>query len=198
MGARTDLFADVNRWLNRDYSDDEMMSFLMIAENSINNACRVADQIQIDTAVVENQRVLLPPDWIELDFVRIVDGAPLHYISREEMYSSTSDQVKLKYTVTGNYLISGPALFDGSTVEMAYFQDIPTLDDATGNWAYKRQYPMLLFGMQAAAELYGLHDERAAAMNNQFTAIVNVINTAFRVSRSSGSTLRGPVRRSLG
>lgn len=185
-----------------DYSDPTIAGWLRMAEERFNSHLRIADMVQIDTATISEARVNLPSDWQELDFVRLIDGEPLQYISRQEMYvrnNSNEETTEGCFTVTGNYLILGgvPDEVDGIEVELSYYGSVPQLTDAA-TWLSTKHYGLLMAATMVAGSLHGVEDNRVPIWSEFASSQIATLNDAHKVSRISGSTIRKPRRKSFG
>lgn len=181
-------------WLNRDdtdYPDTLVTTFIRMAEAAISDQLRCADQILISTAPITVDRVLLPSDWRELDFVRIVDGTVLEFLDRTAFYAKSPTAQLRYYSITGNYLLVGgpptPAL--QRNVELSYYGSVPPLTDAD-TWLQTKYPNLFLPSVMVSASAYGVEDERAQGFNAQMQAIIDDINEKHRISKASGSRLR--------
>lgn len=202
MTAISDFCDRVNDWLNQSYEEPLITSWVRLAEERLNDTLRIADMIQIDVGTILQDRVTLPSDWQELDFVRRIGGGPLHYISRDEMYARNSRRVTEtgeRYTITGNYLIVGGEVddVDGKQLEISYYGDVPQLGDIT-NWVVQRHSGLLLAATLVAGTMYGIEDERIPIFTAYATDTINTLNNNHKVARASGSVLNAPRRKGFG
>jgi hypothetical protein len=167
-----------------------------MAEEDLNTSLRVKHMIQIDTATVTADRVTLPADWVELDFVRQIDGDPLHFRTRDQFYR-TSDGMKNKnsgyYTIVGNYLAVGNLGDDGREVEISYFQNIPPLT-VDVNWLMQYYSRLYVSSTMAVASMYGFEDERGVKWEAEKTKTIEQLNLEYLRSKASGSILKVPKR----
>jgi hypothetical protein len=154
--------------------------------------------LQIDTGLLIEQRYLLPLDWRELDFVRVVGGKGLRFAPRDDFYNPDyADDQPYCYTLSGNYLIVGGTSVDGLSVEITYYQDLPPLgDDAT--WPVLKYPMMFTLKTLATASTYALEDERGDRWEAQSAKLIDDINVEHRYSKASGSRLTQRHRRSFG
>lgn len=189
MTALTDFCDELRQWLNYDeaeYDNDLVTSFIRDAETTLSTTLRVKHMVQIDTAVLAENRVLMPSDWLEADMVRVVGGSILDFRAREAFYTPVDDDPNYNagyFTISGNYLITGPGVTDGATLELHYFQDIPPMTDPA-TWL-KTKYPALFrFAAMASAEMYGRDFEAAASWTGQASAIVTQLNDEYKASKT--------------
>lgn len=204
MTAISEHCTVVRQWL--DYGEDEypdtlVTSWTRMAEQSLSMNLRCKHMIQIDTGLVSTSRVPLPEDWLELDFVRIVDGHPLSFRSRTEFYTppipADPNYNSKHYTLSGNLLMVGGNIADGREVEITYFQEIPPLIDEP-NWLMKHYSGLYVFSTLAAAALYGIESDQAQVWKDQASEMVSTLNGEYLKSKASGSNLAMPRRKGFG
>jgi len=201
MTALSDHCNTLRDWVNLGpdvYPDTVVTSWIRMCESILSKQLRCKEMLQIDTGLLFNQRLLLPDDWRQLDFVRVVGGKPLRYTPRDDFYNpDLADDQKNCYTITGNYLICGGVSSDGLRVELSYYQKLPPLgNDPT--WPLI-EYPML-FTLQplAVASTYAFEDERGDRWEAQSAKLIDDINVEHLQSKASGSRLTARRRRSFG
>lgn len=185
MTAIGDHCNTIRSWLNIDYSDTLITSWTRMAEEYLSEVLRCKHMIAIDTATVSVSRVILPTDWQALDFVRLVDGGPLKFVSRDEFYSSPNSK---KYTITGNHIVIGGDVDDGVGVEISYYESVPALDNEP-TWMSKYYSGLYVASTLVAACSYGIEDDRATMWETRVARMVDSINEKHAESKSSGSTI---------
>lgn len=203
MTAIGDHCETIRSWLNfgsDTYNDALVTSWTRMAEEILSETLRCKHMVAISDGVVEAQRVLLPSDWLELDFVRVVGGTPLRFRSRDEFYADP-DTLNNKnvghYTLTGNYLIVGNDVTDGVNVELAYYQTIPALA-ATPNWLMNHYSRLYISATLSVAAAYSIEDERAMMWQSATKDFIDTINMRDTEAKTSGSLLVMPRRRGFG
>ena len=194
MTALHDQCEVIRGWLNLGddvYPDSVVTSWIRMAEESLSKRLRCKDMVQIDTGLLVEQRYLLPSDWRQLDFVRVIGGRDLRYTPRTDFYNPdepfASDQKKC-YTLAGNYIIVGGAVPEGLQVEITYYQDIPPLGDEN---TWLQTHYITLFTMETlhVASMYSIEDERAPLWQTESDRLVGDINDEHANSKASGSRL---------
>lgn len=189
MTALSDFCTTLRQWLNYgedEYDDTLVTSFIRDAETTLSLTLRVANMVQIDTAILNENRVLLPSDWLEADLIRVVDGKVLKFRAREAFYTPVEDDENYNagyYTISGNYLITGPGVTDGATLELHYFQDIPQLTDPA-SWLLLRYPTLFRIAAMASAESYARDFEAAGVWTQQATALVTQLNDNYKESKT--------------
>jgi len=194
MTAIHDQCEVIRGWLNLGddvYPDPVVTSWIRMAEENLSKRLRCKDMIQIDTATIEEQRVLLPNDWRALDLVRVIGGKPLRYAPRDDFYNTDepykSDQ-KYCYTIIGNYLIIGNTAAGVVNVELAYYQSIPPLGD-TDTWLQLQYITLFTMETLRIASMYSIEDERTPLWTAESDRLVGDINDEHANSKASGSRL---------
>lgn len=195
MTALTDHCDNVREWLNYGtdvYPDSLITQFVRGFEQIASETLRCKEMVQIDTGVLTDDRVLLPSDWLEMDFVRVLDGAPIHYKPRDEFYTPVDGQLQNagKYTISGNYLIVGGDISELSTktLELHYYQTIPALGDTT-NWLMTKYSFLYMIGTLGCSGLHSFDEDRVAVWKSATEEMIATINESHLKSKVSGSRL---------
>jgi hypothetical protein len=192
MTAIADYCKTIRAWLavgEEVYPDDTVASWVHMAEEALSKKLRIKDMVQIDTAVFLQDRYLLPADWRELDFVRVLGGGALRYVPRDDFYNPDfAEDQKNCYTLTGNYLIVGGVSSTGREIELSYYQDIPPLGDE--NTYMVTKYPTL-FTLKTLhiASMYAIEDDRGPMWEGQSDDMIGAMNLEHQMAKSSGSRL---------
>lgn len=197
MTALTDHCDTIRSWLNFEYDDTLIISWTRMAEELLSTMLRCKHMIAIDVAEVEQQRVRLPSDWLDLDFVRIVDKYPILFRTRDAFYtipSSDRNYNSRHYTIVGNYLVVGAKVDDGVPVEISYYEAIPPLGEDK-NWLMTYYSRLYIAATLSVATGYSIEDDRATLWQTSMQTFVDAINEEHTKSKSSGSKLIIPQRR---
>ena len=194
MTALEDWCDTFRGWLNRDaddYPNALVTTFIRMAEADLSDKLRCADQIAIDTAVVPTNRVLLPSDWRELDFVVDTDNYPLEFTDRTNFYAKSADAQMRHYSITGNYLLvtAPPEATAPRNLEISYFEAVPPLLNEP-TWVQNKYPNLFLPAVMVSASAYGIEDQRAQGFEAKAQAIIDDINNRYLLSKASGSRLR--------
>lgn len=200
MTAISDFCDTIRGWLNFEYSDTLITSWVRMAEEQMSTTLRCKHMIAIDTAYVANGRVKLPDDWLGLDFARIVDGKPLHFRTRDDFYNVPPNQPHYNegyYTITGNYLITPAGTDNGLSVELSYYEHIPPLGDEP-NWLMKYYSRLYVSSVLAVAASYSLEDDRAVMWQTASQTFIDQINEEHQKSKASGSRVSMPRKKGFG
>jgi len=198
MTAIHDFCATIRGWLafGEDvYPDEVVTSWVRMTESALSGELRCKEMIQIDTGTLVDQRYLLPADWRELAFVRVIDGRPLRYAPKDDFYNPDfGEDAKKCYTLSGNYLMVGSNTADGTLVEITYYQDLPPLDNDP-TWPSVKYPTLFTLRTLTVASMYSIEDERAVMWQQSSAALIEEINREHLLSKASGSRL---TRRHLG
>lgn len=125
-------------------TDTLITSWVRMGEELCSASLRIADMVQIDTALITEARVLAPTDWLSTDFVRIPDEVVFNYESRTNFYT-IADNTGF-YTESGRYIIFGgtPDTVNGKTVELHYFGEVPVLNDDGSSWLAEKHLSVFI------------------------------------------------------
>lgn len=200
MSAIEDHCETIRKWLNFDYDDAVIISWTRMAEELLSTTLRCKHMIAIDTANIIQQRVRLPLDWQSLDFVRLIDGKPILFRSRDDFYNNRFNDPNYNegyYTITGNYLIVGGHVEDGKPVEISYYEAIPPLGEDP-NWLMRYYSRLYITATLSAGAAYTFEDERAVTWQAAMQTFVDMINEEHAKSKASGSKVVMPKRKGFG
>lgn len=203
MTAIGDHCTKVRAWTNIDSTDELITQWVRMAESKISESLRCKDMITIAHGVVVEGRVDLPVDWLDADFVRVVDGKPLDFVSRNEFYDNPTGSPNWpgnKFTISGNYLIVGPTVSDGDTVELHYYAKVPPLDDDE-TWLSGLYPQILMYATLIFAYDYDIDDSgRSEKFEGKMQAEITKVNENHKLSKGAGSgvLVRRSQRRGFG
>ena len=146
-----DLKTQIMDWTNRqDFSDALVTSLIRQAEEIFNRDLRIDRMLSANDALIASRCAPLPPDWLEMDLVRIAVApsayypsgfAPIVYKPRAEFFATRDENAVGIYTIEGRQIFVGglPDTVDGQTVpgcdyyaEVRCFQT-PILPGSTPN-----------------------------------------------------------------
>jgi hypothetical protein len=149
-------------WLNRDDLTLVIPTFIDLAHAKLNRRLRVREMIQRSTASITDQFSNLPSDFLELRNIQLNVTIPksLEYVTIEQMDQErglgNTAREPVYYTLMGSTIEVFPTPDQSYTLELAYYQDIPTLSaDADTNWLLTKAPDVYLYGalLQAAPYL---------------------------------------------
>lgn len=167
----TELLAAAADWLNRADLDDQLPSFVTLAEAQFNRELRVRDMMVRAFTVSQAENVSLPTDWLEHYSLVILPGGtpgpPLRYMGEKE-----SNEIKANgaptgtpcgYTLIGNAIELVPAPGANVDLRMVYYQRIPPLRTNSVNWLLTKSPDLYLFATLMNASPYLKDDDRLVA-----------------------------------
>jgi hypothetical protein len=206
----SDFKFQIAEWANRqDWSDTLVTSFVRNAEEKLNAELRINWMLQADDALIASRCAPLPPDWLEMDFVRLAvyssqypDGfAPIEYKPRAEFFRTEDQYATGIYTIQGRQIFVGgpPDSTEGRTVRIDYYQEVPVFADTTPSWVYTKFNSLYRYAALMHADLHALGEEQTASSMKQLTEdMIAKLNAQHRYSRASGSRLSRTRVRSFG
>jgi hypothetical protein len=200
----SELRADVADWLNRDDLTTRIPSFIRLAEARFNRELRVRQMVKRAVALLEDNYITLPFDWLEAKNVQInVGGRPkkLEYMTLEQAddYNSrrggASTGEPLYFNVTGNQLEIIPRPSGEPQIELTYYSKIPALSDAKPeNWLLTTWPDLYLYGTLAHSAPYLKDDERLATWAELYVKAMDEITLSDERAQYSGSVLKSRAR----
>lgn len=215
---------EIRNWLaigSEIYPDTVVTSWIRMADEQLSTQLRIKHMIQIDTATVVDDRVPLPKDWQEINFVRILPaGGVCRYQTRDEFYNPEFPNPpktpyttrKARYCISGNNLILGDVTSSpGLQVELTYYQNIPPLLNETStdvnevvipggqnNWINEFHPTLYTVKILHIASMYAIEDDRSPTWESQSLKMAMDLNQAHLISKASGSVLVQTRRKSFG
>jgi hypothetical protein len=204
MTALSDQCDVIRGWLAIGpdvYPDSVVTSWIRMAEEAISKRLRVKEMIQIDVGTLVQDPYLLPDDWREMDFVRVIGGKPRRYVPRDDYYNTDqefADDQKNCYTLVGKYIIVGGVVSTAPIqLEISYYQDIPPLG-TDPNWILTKSPTLYTVATLGIASMYAIEDERGPLWQGQTDTLIDDLNVDHARSKASGSRLTLRHRRSFG
>lgn len=199
MSDFSNFLDDIRAWIvHKEYSDAVVTSFVRTAETTLSQTLRVKEMIVIADAITTQGRIALPVDWVEAELVRFSGGKPLEFKTNNDFYGA-DNKGRNWYTILGNVIEFGAPIdeVEGLSVEMAYYQFIPTMTDA-GTWLWSKYYNIFLQSANAAGALYAQEYDRATQIEGLASGWVQTANDTYKRGKTSGSVLRKVAPRRIG
>lgn len=175
-------------------SDTKLMGWVRMAESHLNERLRIADMVQIDEAVIVDNRVSGPPDFISADLVvDLSTGKPYDYQERDQFY--TNGKPSGQYTQSGKYLIFGGTISDtaSKSVELHYFGDVPPLVNVE-TWLTGRRLSLMTSATLAIAFAAMEQDDDALKWETATSNSIQSLNDQYRWSIGSGGRLKRKIQ----
>jgi hypothetical protein len=178
-----------------------------MTEEKFNADLRVDRMIQNDIALIIGRCAPVPDDWLEFDLIQIANAmapsgfSPIRYKSRDEFFNLTDQLSYGYYTIEGRQIYFGgmPDQINGIQFKIAYYAEVPPLNDLTDSWLYTK-YPWLyLTTALSFAALHAVGEEQSAAnFQTQADKTIAALNANHLRAKASGSRLTKTRRRSFG
>lgn len=201
----SELKSNIASYLNRSDLTDQLDIFIDQTEAEINRRIRNKDMIKRSTAVVENQYLTLPSDWLEVINVEIQSSnfTPLFQQSIEslDVYRRSTDSVTgqpIYFSIVNDTLEVAPSPDGSYTLQLTYYGKIDALDDSnTSNFISNNNPDVYLYGALKHASIFLMEDERVGLFNAQFEKAIEEMRLAQeKAEYAKGSLI--PRRRTYG
>jgi hypothetical protein len=163
----TDLQTGIANWLQRSDLAAVVPDFITLFEACANRRLRVRQQEATAELVPANGVASLPADylaWRRLTWT----GNPRRELSYVEpswlqgAYPDSPVDIPAVFTIEGARIITMPIDSTGTTLELVYFQAVPSLAANNTNWLMSAHPDLYLFGALAEAQAYAVNAEAAA------------------------------------
>jgi hypothetical protein len=191
----------------QDWSPQLVTSFVRDAEMKLNSELRISQMMQTDDGLIASRCAPLPPDWLEMDFVRLANDnfpsgfMPIYYKPRTEFFSTDDQYACGMYTIQGRQIFIGgaPDSTEGQTVRLDYYGEVPVFSDVTPSWVYTKFSSLYRYAALIHADLHALGEEQTSSLLKQLCEdMISKLNAQHRYSRASGSRLSRTRVRSFG
>jgi len=189
----TDLKASVADFLNRSDLTSVIPDFITMTESEMNRLLRVREMSIRTRAPLDSQYLQLPVDYLGMRNIELLTTpvTPLEYLNPQNIDLHRRDDPTGKpifYTILQNNLEFAPVPDIEYTLEIIYYQRIPSLATFTTNWMMDNNPDAYLYGtlMQSAPYLHA--DERIQVWAGKFQQILGQIITSDENARFSGAT----------
>ena len=159
-------------------------------------ALRAREMENRATATADDEYLALPTDYLELIYLK-ANGSPDTYLdpmtpiqATRSQWNDTSGDLKF-FTVVGDEIKFFPSPSASTTVEMLYYQKIPSLVTAA-NWLLTTAPNVYLFGGLLEIYLFKGAMEKAAYFHGLYSGVLNSLNQAQKMSRAGGTLIMRP------
>ncbi len=196
------LKADVQAWLARDDLSGQVMSFIALGEDDINNDLRVRDMIRRARAAGTDSRYLaLPDNYLEMRRLEMWPDSDRRYsliqVTPESLQVlNLRDTSTASYNTAHRYAVHREIEFDApigtdAEVEMVYYERYPRLSaDTDTNWVLATNYALALYASLLHAEPYLRNDERISVWNSGYQKALGQIRETEERSRVNQAEAR--------
>lgn len=179
----SELKTNIASYLNRSDLTNQLDIFIDQAEAEINRKIRTKDMVKRANAVLENQYLTLPSDWMEAINVEIVSNnfSPLFQQSVEslDVYRRSIDNSSgqpVYFAIVNDTLEFAPTPDQSYDLQLTYYAKITPLSDSnTSNFVSNDHPDVYLYGALKHASVFLMEDDRAILFNNQFEKAIEEI-----------------------
>ena len=189
----TDLKASVADFLNRSDLTSVIPDFVTMAEAEFNRTLRVREMSVRTQAPIDSQYVKLPDDFLGMRNIELMTDpvTPLEYKNLQNLdIHRRNDKTgkPLYYSIIQNNIEFAPVPDAEYTLEIVYYQRIPTLSANSTNWLLTNHPDAYLYGTLMHSAPYLQQDERVGLWAGKYQQIIEQITTSDEKAKFSGST----------
>ena len=191
----TELQASVVDFLNRSDLTTVIPDFITLCEADMNRTLRTREMTVRTRAVLDGQYLKLPSDFLGLRNIELQTDpvTPLQFrnLQNLDLHRVNNKTGKpLYFSIMQNNLEFAPIPDSVTeyTLEIVYYQKIPSLATFTTNWVIDTHPDLYLMGSLAQSAPYLQADERIAVWAGRYSQIIEQIRTSDENAKFSGST----------
>lgn len=191
----TELQASVADFLNRSDLTTVIPDFITLCEADMNRTLRTREMTVRTRAVLDGQYLKLPSDFLGLRNIELQTDpvTPLQFrnLQNLDLHRVNNKTGKpLYFSIMQNNLEFAPIPDSVTeyTLEIVYYQKIPSLATFTTNWVIDTHPDLYLMGSLAQSAPYLQADERIAVWAGRYSQIIEQIRTSDENAKFSGST----------
>ena len=189
----TELQASVADFLNRSDLTSVIPDFIAMAEAEFNRTLRVRDMVKRSRAPITSQYVKLPPDFMGMRNIDLLTDpmTPLTYKNLSEIDAHRSRDATgkpLYYSIVQDNIEFAPVPDGEYTIEIVYYQKIPTLSATATNWLLTDHPDAYLYGSLMHSAPYLQADERIGVWAGKYQQVIQQIIEQDEKIKFSGST----------
>lgn len=181
---------------------DNIDTFIILTEARVNRLLKTREQSARAYAptIDDEEFYSLPPDYAGMRDFQLNSDSPLveHNVTNYEMMSPEQMNVQgrksyhgtLYYCILANQIQIFPKQAAGQTIEMTYYQKVPSLNaGATINWLSESHPDIYVAGMTAEIELFAKNYDAADGWFGRMKIAVSELDSADVKERWAGNTL---------
>lgn len=193
-----ELLTELDQWLNRSDLTDRIPTFIRLFESRANRLLRCPEMAASTSyaTVAGTAQLQLPDDflgardlYIDAD-PTVVLQAMTPAVLRNTYVSSISSE-PAAYAVIGDQIILGPTPDGSYTLNLDYFQRIPSLNsDNPTNWLLTAYPDAYLWGSLCMAEAFLRDDQRLNVWKNAWDEATAEINRQGNTQRAPAGPLQ--------
>jgi len=189
----TDLKASVADFLNRSDLTSVIPDFVTMAEAEFNRTLRVREMSVRTQGPIDSQYVKLPDDFLGMRNIELMTDpvTPLEYKNLQNLdIHRRNDKTgkPLYYSIVQNSIEFAPIPDETYTLEIVYYQKVPTLSSNTTNWLLDNHPDAYLYGTLQHSAPYLQSDERVGVWAGKYQQVIEQITTSDEKAKFSGST----------
>ena len=189
----TDLKASVADFLNRSDLTSVIPDFVTMAEAEFNRTLRVREMSVRTQGPIDSQYVKLPDDFLGMRNIELMTDpvTPLEYKNLQNLdIHRRNDKTgkPLYYSIVQNSIEFAPVPDETYTLEIVYYQKVPTLSSNTTNWLLDNHPDAYLYGTLQHSAPYLQSDERVGVWAGKYQQVIEQITTSDEKAKFSGST----------
>ena len=189
----TELQTSVADFLNRSDLTSVIPDFITLSEADFNRSIRVREMSVRTRGPIDGQYVKLPPDFLEMRNIELLTDpvTPLAYKNLQNLdihRAADSTGRPLYYSIMQNNIEFAPVPDADYTVEIVYYQKVPSLAVNSTNWLLDTHPDAYLYGSLMHSAPYLHADERVGLWAGKYSQIIQQIKTSDENAKFSGST----------
>jgi len=189
----TDLKASVADFLNRSDLTSVIPDFITMAEADLNRTLRVREMSIRTRAPIDSQYVKLPADFLGMRNIDLLTDpvTPMTYKNLQNLDIHRVGDATGKpiyYSIVQNNIEFAPVPDGTYTIEIVYYQKVPTLSSNTTNWLLDNHPDAYLYGTLQHSAPYLQSDERVGVWAGKYQQVIEQITTSDEKAKFSGST----------
>jgi hypothetical protein len=200
------LCVAVGDWLSRADLDQQIPDFITLAEATLNKVIR-STRMTANSDVTINagtRKAALPDTLLEPIYVTLKtdEDYPLEAVSPEQLVALRRSRMRAQgtprfYAIVGRSLEVTPTPSSQMTLDVAYYQAIPSLvADGDTNWLLQYEPDLYLYTALLHAASFLTDQDRSTLFSsllvNQVSAAVQTNTTISLDSRTAGPSLTSP------
>ena len=195
LDSYTALQASVANWLDRSDLTSVVPDLILLAEKSLNRTLRTRRMIQRSNATVDSEYSSLPSTFLQMKAISVQGSftTPLVYKTAQQIDAQAEQyQTAAKpqfYTIIEDYFQVQPVPDKAYTVEMIWYEEIPSLASNSSNHVLAHSPDLYLYGSLVAAQPFLNEDERLPTWQGLYNQALAEVMAEDTRAVASGSNL---------
>jgi hypothetical protein len=192
-------------WLSRADLDQQIPDFIRLAEATLNKVVRSTRMVSNSDVVINAsaRKAALPDTLLEPIYVTLKtdEDFPLEPVSPAQLAALRRSRMRSQgtprfYAIVGRSIEVTPTPPSQITLDVAYYQAIPSLADNDTNWVLTYEADLYLYTALLHAASFLTDQDRGTLFSNllvnQVSAAVQANSTISLESRTAGPSLTSP------